>query len=505
MEYLEEIGRRAHRTLTSLARFRQHARPFVSTTVIVGLAAAISPVLQRLPLANLSLLFMTGVLVVALRYGLWPSVYGSFLSFLVYNFLFTPPVYTFSVNDEGDLASLVFFLIMASLTGNLAARMRDAIRTRDKAMRHSAELQELTRHLAGAVTGKEVLQHLVNHLENDLTCCAVASASRDASARVCVISKNSSALHDNPTKVFQRTSDSFNWTSWTIETTRGLAGRVAVNKSSLTPEQREHAGALTSQTIVALERTVLVEELAAAKLVSERERMRAGLLSSVSHDLRTPLSSVIGSASSLLEYDASLSVDSRTILLRSVLDEAERLDRYIQNLLDMTRLDQGMLNLQCNWEDIGDLVASASRRLRLAACGFRVRTQINEGAELVFLHGELIEQVLVNLLDNAVHFSSCPGEICVNATMDRGDVVIEVCDNGPGIAVPERENVFDPFYRVNDRDKKPGTGLGLSVCRGIVRAHGGEITAHAGPGGAGALLRIRIPQTQKMPMVSADA
>jgi two-component system sensor histidine kinase KdpD len=241
---------------------------------------------------------------------------------------------------------------------------------------------------------------------------------------------------------------------------------------------------------------MLVGDLEEARLVSQREQLRVALLSSVSHDLRTPLSSVIGAASSLLAYESSLSNKDRSELLQSIVEEAERLDRYIQNLLDMTRLGQGELKLKRDWEDVRDLVSAASRRLHLNARPVRTNVVVSSDAQLLDVHGDLMEQVFVNLLDNASRYSPANSTICVKVARDGDAVVIEVSDEGPGIPEADREKVFDPFYRVHERDRKSGTGLGLSICRGIVRAHGGEVTAHARTTGGGAMLKIRLPQVR---------
>lgn len=364
---------------------RQRVRTFAAATLVIGIAAVLAPMLQRLPHANLSLLFMTGVLIVAFRYGLWPSIYASILSFLLYNFFFTPPYLTLKVSEQGDVATLVFFLVMASLSGNLAARMHDATLKRERALRRTVELQA---------------------------------------------------------------------------------------------------------------------DLDDARLISERERMRAALLSSVSHDLRTPLSSIIGAASSLAAYEASLTGADKAALLQSVIEEAERLDRHIQNLLDMTRLGQGELRVRRQWEDVHDLLAAAARRLHLARQGIHLRTNVEPGAEIIHVHGDLIEQVFVNLFDNAIRHSAGPVNIDVRAVRDGTSTIIEVSDDGPGIPAGDRDRVFEPFRRLPGGDSRSGAGLGLSICSGIVRAHGGEITAHARDSGTGTLMRIRLPDTGTRPRMS---
>ncbi|MGW8369391.1 MAG: sensor histidine kinase [Gammaproteobacteria bacterium] len=482
----------------------QRVRPFAHATLIVGLAAIIAPVLQRLPHANLSLLFMTGVLIVAVRYGLWPSIYASVLSFLIFNYFFTSPQYTFSVSEEGDLATLVFFLLMASLSGNLAARMRSAIANREKAMKRTTALHDLTRRLAGAATREQVARVLAGRVADMFGAEAlVLIDDESADARVAVSSndgdgKRAAGRYDE----LMTMSDSVAWSNWPLGITRGVSGRVAVRASDLSREEIDFGAALVSQAAVALERVSLVGQLQQANLTSERERLRAALLSSVSHDLRTPLSSIIGSASSLVAYEEALKEEDKRALLQSVLEESERLDRYIQNLLDMTRLGQGMLQLRWDWEDTLDLVSAASRRLRLPSRGIHLKTDVSRYAQFIYVHGDLIEQALVNLLENAARYSPPGATIVVRALRKNGEVHIEIRDEGPGIPEDKREKIFDPFYRISKQDSQSGTGLGLTICRGIIRAHGGEIEADSPADGRGALFRIRIPQSQTYPAAS---
>lgn len=470
----------------------RRARDFIAATVVIGVAAATAPVLQRLPHANLSLLFMTGVLIVATRYGLWPSIYASVLSFLLFNFFFTAPYLTLKVSEEGDVATLVFFLLVASLTGNLAARMREAMANRENAMQRTAELQALTRQVAGAATREEIARSLVNQLAGHYDVTVVAVLPDDAGESVTVASDGSEKW---PGVALDESVPG--WSTLPIDTARGRDGVIAIELPEMTAEGRDFAETMIDQAAVALERAKLVADLEDARLVSEHERLRAALLSSVSHDLRTPLSSIIGAATSLATYRDSLSSADQSTLLQSVVDEAERLDRHIQNLLDMTRLGQGKLRLDRDWEDIRDLLSAAARRLRLAQHGVRIETCIDRDAEIIHVHGDLIEQVFVNLFDNAVRHAQIRPVINVRAATDGDAVVIDIADNGPGIPQPEREHVFEPFYRLREGDGRGGTGLGLSICSGIVQTHGGDITAHEAEGG-GTRMRIRLPHAPGM-------
>lgn len=481
-------------TDSAAGRLWLRARPFVFASLIIGLAAAIAPVLQRLPHANLSLLFVSGVLIVAVRHGLWPSIYASFLSFLVFNFFFTDPRYTFKVGAEGDVATLLFFLLMASFTANLAARMRDAMAKRERATGRISALQAMTRRVAGAATGEQVIQILADQLAGDFACAVVAVAAHPGTGGVSklVSSGRHVEMPAGPDELLRSSGNIPGWTMLPLRAGSGRVGSVAINRSILSRDESGHASALAEQAAVALERAMLVADLEQAKLESQRQELRVALLSSVSHDLRTPLSSVIGAASSILAYD-SLDRDNRNALLNSILEEGERLDRYIQNLLDMTRLGHGELELLRDWEDVRDLVSAASRRLRLTSRVIGLTLDMADDAQLICVNGDLMEQVFVNLLDNAARFSPEQGTIRVSARRRADAVVIEVSDEGPGIPESDREKVFDPFYRVHEGDRKSGTGLGLSICRGIMAAHGGEATAHANPPGGGALIRVSIP------------
>lgn len=475
-----------------IARLWESLRPYLAATAIIGIASAIAPVLQRLPHANNSLLFLTGVLITAIRYGVWPSVYASLLSFVVYNLLLTPPYFTFDVGEEGDLATLVFFLLMASITGNLAARMREASHKQELALRHIAALQDFTRSAAAAASCADVLKALTRHLSGHFgaDCIAEVRADADSETAAAYGTASDGAVSFD---AMRRRMQSGHWSRWPIRLNRGTDGYVAADVSERGPDAQRYASAIVDQATVALDRVMLVSELESAKLATEREHLRASLLSSVSHDLRTPLASIVGAATSLVEYEQSLKPADRSALMNTILDETHRLDRYIQNLLDMTRLGHGPLVLERDWEDTRDLVSAAVRRLRLAD-NVRVETRIDADAQLIYVHGDLIEQVLVNLLANAVRYTPAGSQVVVEAGMSGGDVLIDVADRGPGIPPADLERVFDLFYRVHDRDRQSGTGLGLSICRGIARAHGGDVTAHTRPDGPGAILRLRLPK-----------
>ena len=251
---------------------------------------------------------------------------------------------------------------------------------------------------------------------------------------------------------------------------------------------------LADQAAVAIERTILVADIEAARVATERERLRSALLSSLSHDLRTPLVSIMGAASSILSYDEALDPASRRDLAQTIQDEAERLNRFVQNLLDMTRLGAGAMKPRVDWVDLHDVVGAAVQRSRRLARSHTVTVEIAPDLPLLCVDPVLMEQVFFNLIDNACKFAPAGTIVKVWAIRTSDHIAIEVADQGPGIPPDDRDKVFDMFYRVGQADSQTaGTGLGLAICRGIVEAHGGTITAEPGLHGSGTCILIHLP------------
>jgi two-component system, OmpR family, sensor histidine kinase KdpD len=260
------------------------------------------------------------------------------------------------------------------------------------------------------------------------------------------------------------------------------------------PEQRHLLEALVDQVAVAIERTNLATDIEEARLLTETERLRSALLSSVSHDLRTPLVSIIGSATGLASCDGALSKSDRTQLVQTILEESERLNRFVQNLLDMTRLGYGALQPNREWVDLREIVGRALKQMVRPLALLTVEVQIAKDVPILQVDPILIEQALVNILDNAAKYSPADGRVEIRAGLEAGRVKVTVSDEGPGIPPEARDTAFDVFYRVRASDKQPaGTGLGLSICHGLIEAHGGRIEALPGPGGRGTTIAFWLP------------
>lgn len=478
------------------------ARPlaYLGAVVVVLITVGVALLAQRLmPASSLLLLFLTGVLIIGVRTGPGPSLLASLLSFLAFNFFFTRPYYTLRVAHEGDIAMLVFFLFIATITGNLAARMRQEMAKRRASLQRISNLYEFSRRMSSAAETGAVLDALADHLAQSLDRTAMvlmAEAGGIPHVRARAGAPRELPAAEIETAWLAQSTDPVAAGSWHFLklATRKPVGMVAIH-GQLDAEQLELTRSLCEQAGIALDRTRLVADLEQARLVSETEQLRSALLSSVSHDLRTPLSSIIGSTTSLLDYGESFSNENRRELLAMIVDEAQRLDRHIQNLLDMTRLGQGSLSLHRDWVDLNDIIASTVERLQGALKGLSIDIDVSIDLPLLWVHGVLIEQALVNLLDNAIRFSPVDGRIGITAKCSGDKIELELCDDGPGIPENEREKIFDMFYTVSkgDRSNLQGTGLGLAICRGMIAAHGGSVAAHGGRGGRGTCMQIVLP------------
>ncbi|MBI2264905.1 MAG: DUF4118 domain-containing protein [Armatimonadetes bacterium] len=336
----------------------------------VGCAVLLAKALESiLHLSSLSLVFLSAVLCVSVAWGLGPSIWASALSVLAYNFLFVPPLYTFTVASAHDLLTLCVFLIVAMLTSGLVARVREQ-----------------------------------------------------------------------------------------------------------------------------------AEELERARLIEETQRLERTLLSLVSHDFRTPLAAITGAVTSLLGYEETYDSRARHDLLLTIHEEADRLNRFVTNLLDMSRLEAGSLTLNRDWIAVEDLIGAALDRSAQALS--QHPTEVNVPPDLPMLFGDfvLLEHAVAALLDNAAKYSPPGSLIRVSVTRERDVILLEVKDQGRGIPAAERDRIFDRFYRVAGGDGQiAGTGLGLAICRGIVEAHGGKAAVVAPSSGQGSVFSMRLPRTSPPP------
>lgn len=454
------------------------AADYLFATAVTLAAFALTFVADRyLSIANLSLILLTGVLAVAVRKRMAVAVYTAVLCFLGYNFFFTRPRYTLAIANGDDVLAIVLFLIVALVCSRMATRLSDQIASLRTAQQRTRTLLQLGRQLATA---------------------AGAAAIREVGARALTQAIGATA-HINPDEqasAVDRNGESGG--EWVVPLTVGAHGHgtvVFATRASDEPdaERRELALAMGQDIALALERARLAHELEQARVQGETERLRNALLSSVSHDLRSPLASMIGAADTLAMYETQLPRGERQELLQSIVHEGQRLDRYIQNLLDMTRLGHGALKLHRDWVDATEVLVTATDRLRRFFPALAVQTALPQETVLLYVHPALIEQALFNVLENAAHFSPPDEAVRLEAAVIGEQLQIEVIDHGPGIPPDERARIFDMFHSVSRGDRgNNGTGLGLSICRGMIGAHGGSVEALSTAGG-GTTIRITLP------------
>jgi two-component system, OmpR family, sensor histidine kinase KdpD len=495
---------------------------------VIAASAAIAALLEPLlPLANLSLVFLAGVLWVAVRSTLGPALLTALVSAALYNFLFTEPRYTFLMHRTDELLTIVFFLLMGLAGGQMASRLRRQMLALRATNAQTQTLLDLGRRLTAAADLPSVCRETVRSLAEYLRVRTVLLAptddrgalreaigfDTDPDADTALDDKARAAAqwaydHRQPSGARTETLSGLTWRFLPLAIEKEAFGVIGLDLAGTAPVSSAQLAALdvlVSQATLAMARTRLADRLEQAKVAEETERLRSALLSSVSHDLRTPLASMIGAASSLRALDGKISPEDRAELLDAVLSEGERLNRYIQNLLDMTRLGHGTLRIERDWIGIDDLINAALRRLREPLQGLRVTTSIAPDLPLLYVHPALLEQALVNVIENAARFSPPSGEIRLTATLQGERLRLTISDQGPGIPEEDRTRVFDMFFTGSKGDRsKQGSGLGLAICSGMIGAHGGRIEALEGPGGRGATIAIALPIIAMPPSPGAE-
>src|SRR5450432_2598132 len=470
-------------------------------------------------LADVVMVYLLGIVLVALRFGYGPSLLAAVLSVLCFDFFFIPPLYTFAVRDLSHMVTFGVMFTVALVISRLTQRVRaQAEAARQRELR-SASLYALSRELAATKQVEDIAQIAGRHLFDALGMdSALLVPSKDRASVVAqYVGRHVLEIDDKEQGVADWVWDHerpAGFSTDTLPSARALylpllasRGKVAVlgvraddPKRLLSPETRQHLAAFANQIASAIERTELAAEAQWAQLQMETEQMRSSLLSSVSHDLRTPLAVVTGAASTLLEDTVSRA--TRRELTETILQEAQRLNRLVRNLLDMTRLEAGALRVNKEWQPLEEVVGSALNRMEEALSGRRVATELGRDLPLVPLDAVLIEQVLVNLLENAIKYTPAGSPIEIRARIRPGSVEVVVADRGPGIPPGEEQRIFEKFYRAPGA-QGGGVGLGLAICRGIVMAHGGQLFVRNREG-EGAEFRFQLPLDGLPPTLDAD-
>lgn len=500
-------------------RFSEATQGFAPGVLATALAGGLSWLLARwVGTADLSLIFLTAVLAVAVRYGRGAALFTAVSSFLTFNFFFTKPYFTFEVTSRTNVITIVLFLIVAIVTGQLGARLRSQMLIIRGNNRLTAQLFEFSRRLNAAVGRDDIAWTVQEFLKETAGIPSVVLIASEHALQL-VSGGTASPLsaaeeaaaewaleHDEPAGRGTGTLPSGRYHFLPLRSATHRLGVLGLDLSDEAARQfsiyRTLVFAVRDQASIGLEKQQLVDEIATSRLTAETERLRAALLSSVSHDLRTPLVSIIGAASSLIEMGPRLDAESSRELLGGLMEEAERLNRYVQNLLDMTRLSYGAVKSRFEWHDLAELVGQARQALGRAVAGLAFDLDLPERS-LIYTDAFLLRQVLVNLLDNASKHAPPGSTVHISASSpDRDCLLIAVEDEGPGVPPAERERVFDLFYRINKGDRQvAGTGLGLAICRDLVKLLGGSIRLTSGAGGSGARFEMDFAQPRNPEVV----
>lgn len=488
------------------------ARPYLKALGITALGLAAAMLIKPyFGVENVDLMFLTAVVAVAVRYGLWPSLLASVAASLAYNFFFLPPVYTFTITDPTNVAAFFFFMLIAFVVSNVAGRVRTQADTAIGRIRMTEQLYAFSRKLAGTATLDDVLWATAYQIalmlkvrvvlllpEEGLLTVKSGYPPEDELDQADLAAANWAWSNDRSAGRGSDTLPGAKRLFLPMRTGRGLIGVMGIDNDRtgplLTPDQRRLLDALVDQGALAIERVLLVEDMDRVKRTVESERLRSALLTSISHDLKTPLASVLGAASTMRDLAGALSDTEKRDLLATVIDESERLNRFIANLLDMTKLESGAIVPNTALHDLGEIIGSALRRASKILTAHKVELVLAADLPMLQLDAVLFEQVLFNLLDNAAKYSPPDTTISIRSRRERDQVVLEVADEGDGIPPGELESVFDKFYRAQKGDHvRPGTGLGLAISRGFIEAMRGTISAANRNDRRGALLTIRLP------------
>jgi len=471
-------------------------------------------------LPNLIMVYLVGITLIAIATGRGPSVMATILSVAAFDFFFVPPYFSFAVSDIEYLLTFSMMLVVALVISGLTVRNRQQTELARQREKRTAVLYRLSRDLATHRGVASLVRVSIQHIR-EIFDSQVAVFIADAAKHLALQRGEQLFFEFDPKEegvaqwVFEHSekaglgTDTLPGSGALYVPLIGLSGPIGVlavrpadTERQLDLDQQHLLDTLANQIALAIERAKLAEEAQQAHVRAETERMRNAILSSVSHDLRTPLATIAGAASSLLEGQDALTPDGRQELIRSIYSEGNRLDRLVRNLLDMMRIEAGAIQLRKDWHPFEEIVGAALNRLEGRLSKHQVKALFPPDPPMVLVDGLLIEQVLINLLENALKFSppGTPIEVSLSAA-DR-EVLVEVADRGPGIPDGEEKHIFEKFYRV-DPTKAGGVGLGLTICRGIVEAHGGRIWVEKRAGG-GAAFRFTLPLEEKQPTVEVE-
>lgn len=493
--------------------WRGHLGAVAMVAVAVGLAMLVDRQTENV---NLAMLFLVSVLGAGVAFGLWPALSAAALAAFAYNFFFLEPRLTFWIGHPADVLTFLVFFVAAVATGGLTGRIRDQARATARRASAIAALLAASRRLSAAARKEDAASVLAEQLsaatsgriivllpQRDEIAPVAGAPALEALTTADMTAARWTWTRGEPAGAGTGTLPNVAWTFRPLQGVRARSGVVGFEpKALLGAENERFAMALLDQGAIALERAELAQAAIDAEALQRSDRLRSALLNSVSHDLRTPLATVLGSVTTLIDYGKSVEPAVADDLLLSIREEAERLNRYVGDLLDMTRLEGGALVTRRDWTDVRDVIAGAIARVSRRQGKRRIQRDFPATLSMVRADPTLLEQALVNILENAIAYGEDGSTIETAAYEDRGNVVIAIEDEGRGIPTAELERVFEKFRRMEEAtdrggERGKGAGLGLAISKGFVEAMGGRIAA-ASPikpdGSGGTRILISLPK-----------
>ena len=480
--------------------------------LVVALATAL--VIQNFfVIPNILLVFLPVILFAAVRYGFWAASWTSVLSIFTTSYFLSEPRFWFAAADAGNVWALLMFVVVSAFTSSLAAQVRERAAA---ARRHSRVIEELyafSSKLASISAIEELALEAVQQINSMLRVDAVLLLPEHGTLRV-QASNQPDVLEAREMLAATwcwengqpagRGSGVFHGVSHLylrLNTSRGPAGVLGIHRDGagplLGPDESRLLDALGDQVAVSLERARLAEEMHETEMLAATEQLRTALLTSISHDLKTPLASILGNVTSLRQYGHLYDEPTRSEMLTFTENETLRLSRFVDNLLHMTRIDAGALRPTFDAVDLSDLVGAALQRCEKRLQAHRVATDLAEDLAMIPLDFVLAEHVLVNLLDNAAKYTPAESLVTIRVVENDDDIEITVQDEGPGIAAEDLQHVFERFFRAKVADHRPaGVGLGLAICKGFVEAMGGGITVNNRIDRSGAMFAVTLPKSR---------
>jgi two-component system sensor histidine kinase KdpD len=491
----------------------------IGVTVLTTAIAAL--MFEHFDLSNLVMIYLLGVVFVATQFGRGPSVLASILSVAAFDFFFVPPRFSFAVSDVQYLITFAVMLVVGLLVGTLTVDLRSQAKVAGHRERRAGVLYAFTRELGSTQTEDEIARVAVKHIGEEFEGQSVVLLP-DFQGRIRHPRSQSVqySFHGSDLGVAQwvfdhgkiagKGTDTLPGTEGVYFPMKGSSGMVGVIallpvnlRRVFLPEQQRLIDTFIYQIVQAIERVKLTREAQVAKVKAETESLRNSLLSAISHDFRTPLASIVGASSSLIDGETRLSEDAKLDLGKTIYEEARRMTKLANNLLDMARLEAGSVKLNRQWCPIEEIVGGVLTRLQARLTAHPVTVKSPSGLPLVHVDAVMLEQVLENLLENAVKYTPNGTPIEIGAQAGADEVSFWVADSGPGLPEGKEDKLFEKFYRGTTEGAQSGVGLGLTICRAIVEAHGGIIRAENRPEG-GAVFRFTIPMTEEPPQIAPE-